>query len=270
MKSMAALAVLPRGPSQLGSRLGIGRGAAVWPAAIVLAAHAALLVLLWQATARQNTDAPAAGTALPDSALVIVRALLLPATAATQPSPPALPAAARTSMAPPAPQPLAPPRVEVTQADPPRPLPALAAAESVASTAQPAAPGVTAAAPSPAMMRTEAPSPAPAGPMPAQAAAPAAPAPAPTRMAADRRDCDRVPYPAALRERGIEGELRLRVLVTAEGRAGAVQLLAGSGWRLFDEAALAQARGCRFVPAMLDGKAVDSWVEFPVRFALAS
>ena len=262
---MAALAVPPMGPSRLGSRHGIKRGAAVWPAAIVLAAHAALLVLLWQATARQNTDGPAAGKALPDSALVIVRALLLPATPATQPTLTARPDTARTSNAPPAPKPLAPPRIEVANAESPRPSPAPAAAESVASTVQPAALGVTTAAPSP----TLAPSPTPAGPMTAQAAL-AAPAPAPSRIAADRRDCDRVPYPAALRERGIEGELRLRVLVTAEGRAGAVQLLAGSGWRLFDEAALAQARGCRFVPAMLDGKAVDSWVEFPVRFALAS
>lgn len=266
MKQMAALAISPMNPSRLGYRLGTKRGAAVWPAAMVLAAHAALLVLLWQATARQNTDGPAARKALPDSALVIVRALLLPATAATQPTLPARPDAARTSSAPPAPKPLAPPRIELAHAESPRPYSAPAAPESVASTAQPEAPGVTTAAPSPA----PAPSPATTGPMPAQAAAPAPPAPAPSRIAADRRDCDRVPYPAALRERGIEGELRLRVLVTAEGRAGAVQLLAGSGWRLFDEAALAQARGCRFIPAMLDGKAVDSWVEFPVRFALAS
>jgi protein TonB len=71
-----------------------------------------------------------------------------------------------------------------------------------------------------------------------------------------------------LRERGIEGLVRLRVLVGADGRAREVKLGASSGWRLFDEAALAQARGCRFQPAREDGVAVDSWVEYPVRFAL--
>jgi protein TonB len=71
-----------------------------------------------------------------------------------------------------------------------------------------------------------------------------------------------------LRERGIQGELRLRVHVAPDGRAAEVQLLASSGWRLFDEAALAQVRGCRFRPAKADGQAVADWVEFPVRFRL--
>jgi protein TonB len=59
------------------------------------------------------------------------------------------------------------------------------------------------------------------------------------------------------------------VRVDSEGRAAEVRLLAGSGWRLFDDAALQRARGCRFFPAMRSGAPVESWVEFPVRFALA-
>ena len=86
---------------------------------------------------------------------------------------------------------------------------------------------------------------------------------------ADRRQCPPAPHPAALRERGIEGAVVLRVKVDIQGRPADVQLLAGSGWRLFDEAALQQVRACRFIPATQGGQAIDSWVEFPVRFALA-
>jgi protein TonB len=86
---------------------------------------------------------------------------------------------------------------------------------------------------------------------------------------ADRQQCPPAPHPAALRERGIEGAVLLRVKVDVQGRAADVQLLAGSGWRLFDEAALQQVRACRFIPATQGGQAIDSWVEFPVRFALA-
>ncbi len=86
---------------------------------------------------------------------------------------------------------------------------------------------------------------------------------------ADRRQCPPAPHPAALRERGIEGAVLLRVRVDVQGRAADVQLVAGSGWRLFDEAALQQVRACRFIPASRGGQAIDSWVEFPVRFALA-
>jgi protein TonB len=90
----------------------------------------------------------------------------------------------------------------------------------------------------------------------------------PRRTPPDHEACGRATHPAILRERGIEGLVRLRVLVGADGRARDVQLGASSGWRLFDEAALAQARGCRYRPAREDGVAVDSWVEYPVRFAL--
>ena len=85
---------------------------------------------------------------------------------------------------------------------------------------------------------------------------------------ADRQRCPPAPHPAALRERGIEGAVVLRVKVDAHGRPAEVQVQSGSGWRLFDEAALQQARSCRFIPATQDGQAIDSWVEFPVRFAL--
>lgn len=99
--------------------------------------------------------------------------------------------------------------------------------------------------------------------LPLRVAAPA------TRVArADHLLCPPPAHPALLRERGIEGAVTLRVKVDSLGRAADVQVLAGSGWRLFDDAALLRVRGCRFLPAMEGGQAIDSWVEFPVRFAL--
>jgi protein TonB len=106
------------------------------------------------------------------------------------------------------------------------------------------------------------------GPAPIRAEPTPAPS-APRVLAhADRQRCPPAPHPAALRERGIEGSVLLRVKVDAQGRPADVQLQSSSGWRLFDEAALQQARACRFIPATQDGQPIDSWVEFPVRFAL--
>lgn len=106
------------------------------------------------------------------------------------------------------------------------------------------------------------------------------PAPAPIRLAspdtreteplqpARRAACAPAPHPLPLRERGIEGVVRLRVWVDELGRAGQVLLAGSSGWRLFDDAAVAQARRCPFHPAQRGLQPVGSWVEFPVRFAL--
>lgn len=89
-----------------------------------------------------------------------------------------------------------------------------------------------------------------------------------TLQSARRATCEPAPHPLALRERGIEGVVRLRVWVDELGRAGQVLLAASSGWRLFDDAAVAQARRCPFQPALRGAQPVGSWVEFPVRFAL--
>jgi protein TonB len=79
-------------------------------------------------------------------------------------------------------------------------------------------------------------------------------------------------YPAALRERGIEGQVLLRVQVAEDGRAAEVRVQRGSGWRLLDQAAQALALACRYVPAQARTQeqlqALSSWVEVPVRFAL--
>lgn len=102
---------------------------------------------------------------------------------------------------------------------------------------------------------------------PTEGATPPSPAPI-TTARADHQRCSPSPHPAALRDRGIEGEVRLRVRVTEQGRAADVQVVAGSGWRLFDDAAVRQAIHCHFLPAQRAGQPIESWVEFPVRFTL--
>lgn len=210
------------------------------PLVLVALAHAALAWGLWNAAL--SLPAAAAGAA---PMWLVVQARLVPA-AQTEPLPPPRRAAApRTGALP-------------TPSGP-------AHSDSVA------APQAAPAPPPPADLQAVA-----ALPAAAEMAAPAPPAPAPPAQAPptrrhsapDHSGCARAPYPLPLQERGIEGTLRLRVHVAADGRATQVLLLASSGFRLFDEAALAQARGCRFRPARLGEEAVDEWVEYPVRFSL--
>jgi protein TonB len=254
---MTADGVTPRKPTAL---------------AVVCATHA---VLGWALLSLGTERMPSSVRAWPADGLRLVAVRLVP------PTPPAAlaPAATRApeAVVPPPPQPAA------QRATPEAaPEPARAARTPGHATPQAVATAVVATEPA---LQTEAPT--------AAAAAPTTAAPAPTPLAqpaqqtaaaamparaeapplviarADRQQCPPAPHPAALRERGIEGAVLLRVKVDVQGRAADVQLLAGSGWRLFDEAALQQVRACRFIPATQGGQAIDSWVEFPVRFALA-
>ncbi len=75
-------------------------------------------------------------------------------------------------------------------------------------------------------------------------------------------------YPYLARRRGQEGRVVLRVQVTADGEAAAVQLRQSSGYRLLDKAAVEAAKTWRFVPARRGGIAVAGSVEVPVSFKL--
>lgn len=75
-------------------------------------------------------------------------------------------------------------------------------------------------------------------------------------------------YPAMLRERGIEGQVWLKVQVDPEGHAAEVVVQSGSGWRLLDEAARQVARSCPYLPARRGEQRLVAWVEYPVRFTL--
>lgn len=230
-------------------------------AATVLGLHLGVLAAAWHAGL-----APGAGPAAPPARAGVLQVVLAPLPAplpAPVPLPPSVTKNAPT---------LAPP-----PAAPQLPLPAVAlAAPTAMAIPVPSTAALTPAVPAPA------PAAAPAAAMAAAvAASPAAPlaaapaatstaaAPEPVQQAQVRREaCPPATHPAALRERGIEGEVRLLVRVGADGRAAEVKLQQPSGWRLFDQAALAQAQACRFVPARRGAQTEESWVEFPVRFSL--
>lgn len=75
-------------------------------------------------------------------------------------------------------------------------------------------------------------------------------------------------YPLALRDLGVSGVVWLRVWVDNTGHPREIELAKGSGYRLFDEAALRAVQHWRFVPAKNEQQSLASWVEFAVRFEI--
>ena len=77
------------------------------------------------------------------------------------------------------------------------------------------------------------------------------------------------PYPLLARRMGAEGVVVLRVLVRDDGSVAKVVVAKSSGFVMLDEAAAKTVRaGWRFIPARLNGKPVESWVDVPIRFVL--
>lgn len=77
-------------------------------------------------------------------------------------------------------------------------------------------------------------------------------------------------YPEKLKEAGIEGTVIVQVHVKADGSVGKTHLLLGSGYDLFDRAALEAAMKIKFKPIQPDGgKALSVWVALPVFFKLS-
>ncbi|UCE32104.1 MAG: TonB family protein, partial [Burkholderiales bacterium] len=149
----------------------------------------------------------------------------------------------------PAPRPAPEPLVPMLPADTPPP----AAPSPVPSQAPVPA---TAAAPS-----TVGAASAPAAPDPkaAAASAPAAPASTGPTTSADWSGNEPPRYPAAARRMGDEGEVRLDVLIGADGSVKEVRLSASSGSPLLDEAAMRTVRTWRFKPATANGVPVEAW-----------
>ena len=75
-------------------------------------------------------------------------------------------------------------------------------------------------------------------------------------------------YPLSARRAGIEGEVVLRVTVSADGEARAVEIARSSGSEALDEAARKAIARWRFRPAQRAGIAVDGTATIPVRFTL--
>jgi protein TonB len=75
-------------------------------------------------------------------------------------------------------------------------------------------------------------------------------------------------YPARARREGFEGDVRLRLLVDAEGRVREATVLSDPGRGLGPAAAEIARRHCRFEPALRQGQPVATEVPFTVRFVL--
>jgi protein TonB len=75
-------------------------------------------------------------------------------------------------------------------------------------------------------------------------------------------------YPADLFDQGVEGEVRLRLFVDAQGQvlAESTRVASSSGTPAFDSAAVRGAAELRFAPARRDGKAVGMAFYQPVIF----
>lgn len=82
----------------------------------------------------------------------------------------------------------------------------------------------------------------------------------------------RVPpaYPYGARERGIEGAVQVRLLVTTEGTVGDVEILDGRPKGVFEDVVRRTVPQWRFSPGKIQGKAVTAWVVTTIHFNLSS
>jgi protein TonB len=83
------------------------------------------------------------------------------------------------------------------------------------------------------------------------------------------RSNPRPDYPIASKRRHEEGEVRLAVTVSPDGRPLRVSLVKSSSHPLLDQAAIDAVRTWTFEPARASGVAVTSEVVVPVRFSLS-
>lgn len=75
-------------------------------------------------------------------------------------------------------------------------------------------------------------------------------------------------YPEAARRTGIEGDVRLRVYVSAEGAVGRVDVLKYSGTPEMDKRAIQALKRWRFAPLPEGGSAGTQWGEITMHFRL--
>ena len=75
-------------------------------------------------------------------------------------------------------------------------------------------------------------------------------------------------YPAMSFKLGEQGTVTLRIQISAQGRAQAVELVTSSGHQRLDNAAIATVREWQFVPATRDGLPVTAWYEWRWTFKL--
>lgn len=73
-------------------------------------------------------------------------------------------------------------------------------------------------------------------------------------------------YPQLSLRLGEEGTVLLKVLITADGKTGTVEIMKSSGFERLDASAIEAVNQWRFNPATVDGKHIDVWYQIPVSF----
>jgi protein TonB len=80
--------------------------------------------------------------------------------------------------------------------------------------------------------------------------------------------CAEAHYPDLPREAGVEGTVRVLMLVGLDGRVERAIIAPGGSVPMLDEAALAASRECVFTPALTNNHPVKVWVARNYRFSL--
>jgi protein TonB len=75
-------------------------------------------------------------------------------------------------------------------------------------------------------------------------------------------------YAMRLRQRGVEGTVKVKLLVQTDGTVGEVEILASEPAGVFDKAVLQAVPHWRFEPGRIDGRPVRAWVITDVRFEM--
>jgi len=113
--------------------------------------------------------------------------------------------------------------------------------------------------------------PQPPAPVPV-AAPPALPAPEPVtepRGFAGYRNNPAPDYPALAQDRGLQGQVILKVQVLATGKPAAINVEKSSGHKVLDDAAIKAVQGWAFEPARRGQTPIDGWVKVPLNFKLS-
>jgi protein TonB len=75
-------------------------------------------------------------------------------------------------------------------------------------------------------------------------------------------------YPRLAKQAGITGVVWVQALVDKDGNVRDVRVGKSSGTVSLDEAALKQARGCKYKPGIQNGRPIACWVSYRVDFKL--
>jgi len=75
-------------------------------------------------------------------------------------------------------------------------------------------------------------------------------------------------YPDSALSVGLEGDVRVQVLVDKAGNAADARIKKTSGHECFDRSALEAAKKSTWKPALLNGQAVAIWVSYQIKFQL--